>query len=89
MEVLSPSTKEFDREQKFNDYAQLGALEEYVLISQAERQVECRRRNAEDGWGTVIYRVGDRVILTSIILEFSIAALFRGLDDFNAFDATF
>ena len=89
VEVLSLSTEEFDREGKFNDYAQLESLEEYVLISQAEQRVECRRRDASGAWGLDIYRLGDRVTLTSLNLEFPIAALYRGLDDLKAVDATF
>ena len=88
VEVLSPSTEEFDRKRKFNDYAQLESLEEYVLISQGEQQVECCRRNAQGEWDTVIYRVGDFVTLPSLHLEFPIAKLYRGLDDFEDIDVT-
>ena len=80
-EVLSPSTQDFDRGDKFEDYQQIDALEEYLLISQDQRQVECRRRNPDDTWTTIIYGEGDRVTLTSIGLEFAIADLYRGLDD--------
>jgi Uma2 family endonuclease len=34
-EVLSSSTQDFDRDEKFADYQKLDALEEYVLIAQA------------------------------------------------------
>jgi Uma2 family endonuclease len=43
-EVLSPSTEEFDRGIKFEDYQSLDSLGEYVLISQDKMRVECRRR---------------------------------------------
>lgn len=94
VEVLSPGTEAFDREGKFNDYAKLDSLEEYVLISQTEPQVECRRRTPAGDWQTVIYQLGDSVgsslgdrvtlssiNLASINLEFPITALYRGLDD--------
>ncbi|XZO01015.1 MAG: Uma2 family endonuclease [Microcoleus sp.] len=84
-EVLSPSTKKFvsealeeDRTDKFEDYRQLESLEEYVLISQDEMRVECRRRvkdGAGERWETVVYGVGDRVMLQSIELEVAIAEL--------------
>lgn len=88
-EVLSPSTKKFvsegleeDRTDKFEDYQQLESLEEYVLISQDEMRVECRRR-VRDGtgerWETVVYGVGDLVVLQSIELEVAIAELYRGV----------
>ena len=81
-EVLSPSTKKFDRTDKFEDYQQLESLEEYVLISQDEMRVECRRR-VKDGsgerWETVVYGAGDLVMLQSIELEVAIAELYRGV----------
>jgi len=80
-EVLSPSTQNFDLSEKFEDYQKLKSLEEYVLISQDDRRVECRRRGSSGNWETVIYGGGDRVALKSIGLEFAIASLYRGLDD--------
>ena len=81
-EVLSPSTKKFDRTDKFEDYRQLESLEEYVLISQDEMRVECRRRvkdGAGERWETVVYGAGDLVMLQSIELEMAIAELYRGV----------
>ncbi len=81
VEVLSPSTQAFDCGEKFDDYQQLESLEEYVLVSQENQRVECRRRIAANTWETVIYKAGERVVLKSIGLEFAIAELYRGLDD--------
>ena len=81
-EVLSPSTKKFDRTDKFEDYQLLESLEEYVLISQDEMRVECRRRlkdGAGERWETVVYGAGDLVMLQSIELEVAIAELYRGV----------
>jgi len=79
-EVLSPSTQAFDFGEKFSDYQQLDTLEEYLLISQEEQRVECRRRTAANAWETAIYGPGDRIVLTSINLELAISDLYRGLD---------
>ncbi|NEQ50955.1 MAG: Uma2 family endonuclease [Leptolyngbya sp. SIO3F4] len=76
-EVLSPSTEEFDRGDKFKDYALLDSLEEYVLIAQDTMQMECRRR-LDQGWKTVIYSVGDQVVLQSISLQMPIEEIYRG-----------
>lgn len=81
-EVLSPSTEKFDRGQKFEDYQQIESLEEYILIAQDEMQVECRRRikdASSNHWQTVIYGVGDRVILRSVEIEIAIEELYRGV----------
>jgi Uma2 family endonuclease len=79
-EVLSPSTQTFDLGEKFDDYQKIESLEEYVLISQEEQRVECRRRTAAGTWETAVHNSGDRVVLTSIGLDFVIAELYRGLD---------
>ncbi|MGF1603842.1 MAG: Uma2 family endonuclease [Thermosynechococcaceae cyanobacterium] len=80
-EVLSSSTKAFDMGEKFADYQQISALEDYILISQETQRVECRCRASTTTWETIVYETGDRVILKSIGLEFAIVDLYRGLDD--------
>ncbi len=79
-EVLSSSTQAFDKKEKFEDYQQLGSLEEYVLISQTQRQVDCRRRRPDGRWETETYSSDDIVKLESIGLEFAISDLYRGLN---------
>lgn len=79
-EVLSSSTEDFDSGEKFEDYKQLESLEEYLLISQNQQRVECRRRASANTWETIVYELGDRVLLKSLGLEFAIAELYRGLE---------
>lgn len=79
-EVLSSSTQAFDSGDKFEDYQKLEALEEYVLIYQDVKRVECYRKQADNTWKSVIYEVGEQVSLTSIGLSFEITDLYRGLD---------
>jgi Uma2 family endonuclease len=55
-EVLSQSTQTFDLGQKFEDYQQIPDLEEYVLIDQEQRWVECRRRQPDNTWATTVYK---------------------------------
>ena len=79
-EVLSPGTRNFDLNEKFEDYRLLDSLEEYILISQDCQRLECRRRTMTNSWETVVHKVGDIVSLKSIGLEFGIEKLYRGLD---------
>jgi len=44
VEVLSKSTEQRDRNERFVLFQQVEALEEYVLVSQDERRIEVRRR---------------------------------------------
>ena len=80
VEVLSQSTRAFDLGQKFEDYRQIPDLEEYVLIDQDQRWIECRRRQPDNTWTTVIYETGDQITLQSINLTFPLEQLYRGLD---------
>lgn len=49
VEVLSPSTEEYDRGEKLLNYQQIPSLREVVLVAQDERRVEVWRRG-EGGW---------------------------------------
>jgi Uma2 family endonuclease len=49
VEVLSPSTKNFDRGEKFERYRSIPTLREYLLVAQDKVHVECYLRQ-EDTW---------------------------------------
>lgn len=50
VEVLSKSTKNYDRGEKFEHYRALDSLREYVLISQDKYHVEHHVRQADNQW---------------------------------------
>ncbi|MCY2988676.1 MAG: Uma2 family endonuclease [Planctomycetota bacterium] len=50
VEVLSPSTADYDRGRKFTHYRRLPSLQEYVLISQDRPLVEHYVRQGRDEW---------------------------------------
>jgi len=60
VEVLSSATERYDRDGKFEAYAHLSSLEQYVLVSQEERRIEVRTKQV-DGWRTVVAMTGDSV----------------------------
>ena len=60
VEILSPSTERYDREQKRLYYQQLESLRECVLIAQARRCVEVWRRDG-DAWACPQCGLGARV----------------------------
>jgi Uma2 family endonuclease len=51
VEVLSKSTEQRDRHERFALFQQIESLEEYVLVSQDERRIEVRRREGRN-WST-------------------------------------
>lgn len=50
IEVLSPSTERYDRDEKFAHYRRIRSLASYVLISQEERRLEVFSRNPDASW---------------------------------------
>ena len=50
VEVLSPSTAEYDRTTKFQRYQQLASLRHYVLVAQSSWTVEWFRRDEAGQW---------------------------------------
>ena len=78
--MLSPSTQDFDQNDQFEDYRQIDTLEEYVVISQEQPQVKCRRQIDQSAWDIPVFLNGDRVKLQSIDLGFPMKELYRGLD---------
>ncbi len=50
VEVLSPSTADFDRGGKFGHYRQIDSLKEYLVVWQDEARVEQHTRTADGLW---------------------------------------
>jgi hypothetical protein len=67
VEVLSPSTADYDRGGKFAHYRRLASLQEYVLISQDRPLVEHYVRRGSDQWLLTEQRgLEDTLVLPSI-----------------------
>lgn len=71
VEVLSPSTEEFDRVSKWRDYQLIPSLREYVLVSQDSR-VEVYRRLASGSWEYLDVREGSVELATGVTLDLSV-----------------
>lgn len=50
VEVLSPSTADHDRGEKFDRYREIASFEEYVLIAQEEARIDTFRRLEDGTW---------------------------------------
>jgi Uma2 family endonuclease len=71
VEVLSDSSNDSDRTDKFAAYRRLGSLCEYVLVSQRERRIETYRRDGRR-WFLDEYGPGERLQLESIAVELAV-----------------
>jgi len=68
VEVLSSSTADSDRGDKFAAYRRLRSLREYVLVSQKEQRIDVYRRDGRR-WNLDEYRSGETFKLESISVE--------------------
>jgi Uma2 family endonuclease len=78
-EVMSDSTGDFDRTDKFESYKQIESLQEYILVSQYERCVEHFYKNDVGKWITgKVYTTGD-LLLKSIPYSLPLKRIYHGM----------
>lgn len=75
VEVLSDSSNESDRTDKFAAYRRLPSLREYVLIAQRERRTEVYRRDGRR-WHLDEYGPDERLHLESVGVELAVDDLY-------------
>jgi Uma2 family endonuclease len=79
VEVLSPSTANYDRTKKLKYYRQIPSLQEYVLVDSEEIIVEVYRRGEGKMWLYYEYEAGETIALESIEFECAIEVLYEGV----------
>lgn len=82
VEVLSPSTENYDRGKKFNFfYRTVESLKEYILIDQDRVLVEHLRRSDEQTWLLkVLEDLSDTLFLESIGVSIPVGEIYRRVD---------
>ncbi len=77
VEVLSESTKDYDRGGKFEHYRSLASLNEYVLIAQDKHHVEHFVRQPDNRWLlSETNRLEDTIHLSSIDCDLALAEVY-------------
>lgn len=76
VEILSPTTEALDRLDKRLAYQSLASLQEYMLVSQAKREVQVYRRQGQ-GWDLEVFVEQDTVRLASIDFELPLSEIYR------------
>jgi Uma2 family endonuclease len=77
VEVLSPSTKNFDRGEKFERYRSIPTLREYLLVAQDKVHIERYLRQEDDTW--VLRETsdsGDTIHLASVGCRLTVAEIY-------------
>ena len=80
-EVLSKSTKAYDRDEKFAGYRSIPSFQEYLLIDQYRVQVEQYSKTEANKWIFSEYSsIDDRLTLACIPVEISLADLYENIE---------
>ncbi len=78
VEVLSKSTKKYDRTDKFDEYKTLASFKEYLLIDPDKCQIETRFREAPDLWRDTNYKnIADTIHLKSIDCTLDMGLIYK------------
>jgi Uma2 family endonuclease len=77
VEVLSPSTEEYDRGEKLEHYHKIASLQEVVLVSHRETRVDVWRREESGAWRARSFGAGETAHLSSIECTLDIDELYR------------
>jgi len=79
VEVLSPSTRKFDKNAKRLKYQAIPTLEEYVLIDQTIAEIEVFRR--KEHWQSFYYYLGDTITFESLGLTLLVEDIYYQVDN--------
>jgi Uma2 family endonuclease len=79
IEILSPSTKEYDRGEKFKLYRDIPTLKEYIMVESEMVGVEAFRINEKNRWELQEYRsVNDTLIIPVVNIQVSLSDIYEG-----------
>ena len=77
VEVLSKSTKNYDKDEKFAAYRTIPSFQEYILFDQYKIQVEQYSKTGDNKWLFSEYEdTGNILSLTSLSFEISLADIY-------------
>jgi Uma2 family endonuclease len=80
VEVLSPSTEQYDRGTKVKLYRGIPSLRECMLVSQKSPEIELYRRENDETWSILTAKTLDSTLeLTSIGYTLQLRDLYRGI----------
>lgn len=76
VEVLSPSTEDYDRGEKLGNYKQIPSLYEVLLVAHDRQEVELVRRESDGSWSRTISGPGASVSTISLGCELSVSDIY-------------
>lgn len=79
VEILSPSTENYDRGQKFVFYRECPGIQEYMLIETQRPSIEVFRREKHAFWTLHIFGSEENVTLHSLGITFPVEDIYEGI----------
>lgn len=81
VEVLSKSTSDYDRGEKFEQYRTLESFKEYVTVAQDKYHVQHWIRRSDNTWLlSEVCRIEDRIELRSIDCHLDLSRIYAKVD---------
>lgn len=80
IEVLCPSTKNYDRGEKFKLYRDIATLKEYILVDSQSIHIEIFRLNATNHWELEEYKdINNNLLIRSINETIPLTDIYEGV----------
>ena len=79
VEVLSASTHKYDETTKFQVYATIPTLQEYILVEQDFVRIEIQRKRTN--WAVEKYFLGDKITFETLALTLDVEELYQHVDN--------
>lgn len=80
IEILSPSTANYDRGAKFDFYREIETLKEYILIDAATTHLIHYQKNADFTWTlSEIKNLRDSFVISTIALQLELSDVYNGM----------
>jgi len=76
IEVLSPSTADYDRGTKWDHYRQIDSLQHYLLVSQDSMQIDMYTRNEDNSWRFTVHQPDSSVSIEAIGCQLNWAEIY-------------
>jgi Uma2 family endonuclease len=77
VEVLSPSTEDYDRGEKLGHYQRIPSLREVVFVAHDRRELQIVRRESDGSWSRHIAGQGELARLVSLDCELGVDEIYR------------
>jgi Uma2 family endonuclease len=76
VEILSPSTEQYDRGEKLRQYQQIASLSHVALVAHDEKRIEVWSRGGE-GWMATSFHSGERATLDALECALDVDEIYR------------